>query len=48
MVCNGQGSGVLWDGEWKAITEGTRDQGEGLGLQEKQGTVIGEGESRRG
>lgn len=26
MVCNGQGSGVLWDGEWKAMTEGTREK----------------------
>ena len=45
MLFHGQESGVLQAGEWKAMAEGT---GEGLGLQERQGAIVGEGERRRG
>ena len=43
MVHHRLGSGVLLAGEQSTTAEGTWE----LGLQEKQGAVVGEGERRR-
>ena len=46
-------STVPWAGEWCAVglgveCHGRGNTGEGPGLQEKQGAIVGEGERRRG
>ena len=46
-------SAVPWAGEqcatgWGVELHSSRNLGGGLGLQEKQGTIVGEGERRRG
>ena len=41
-------SAVPWVGEQCAKGHGRGNPGEGLGSQERQGTIVGEGEKRRG
>ena len=43
-MCHRLGYGVLWAGERMPQQ---REPGGGLGLQEKQATIVGEGEARR-